>query len=237
MNIIKIAILAVIVIATIGVTIFFAIKEAEKKKRNRTVFVGGIALIIEVLVLLFAFPSYVFISWNKIIMEFAILIIFAASELCSITPNKIGSTKDLFTSFGGLFLVFVGVLTLLALSTNHIKGECITVQEETNVITRVSPTVDPLHHDPTIGYSIDADGNTTYFYYYKHKDIMYRNDISKDYEIYYLTSQEDSYILKNTNTVSYTYSERRDQEPITEVTDTYTLFINSNQMVMINDTE
>ena len=235
MNIIKIAILVLIAIATIGVTIFFAIKESEKKKQNRTVFWGGIALILEVIVLLFAFPSYVFISWNKILVEFGILLLLAGRNISSTLPIKFTNSYELFKGSVSVVLAIIGVILIGSTLAEPIQGQYITVEEETNVITRVSPTVDPLHHDPTIGYSIDADGNTTYFYYYKHKDIMYRNDISEDYEIQYLTSDEDSYILKDTKTVSYTYSERRNT--ITDVSERYSLFINSNQMIMINDTE
>lgn len=237
MNIIKIAILVLIAISTIGVTIFFAIRESEKKKKIRILILGILALICEVIVLFFAFPSYVFISWNKIIMEFAIFIIFLASALCSITPNRVGNTKDVLIAFGGLFLLFVGVLTLLQLSAAPIKGERIIVEEEKNVITKVNPTLDPIHNDPTIGYSIDAEGNTTYFYYYMKNHAMYEEKISENYDIYYLNSEEDSYILKETTTVSYRYSEKKDIKPITDIKNSYSIFINSNQVIMINETE
>lgn len=238
MNIIKIAILAVIAIATIGVTIFFAIRESEKKKQNRTVFFGVVALIFGVIILLFAFPSYVFISWNKILVELAILLLLIGRNVSSMLPSKLTNFYEVLKAFIFGVLAILGVILITGTLTEPIQGKYITVQEESNVTIKITPTVDPIHHDPTIGYSIDEDGNTTYFYYYKHKDIMYRDDISeKDCEIYYLTSDEDSYIVKDTSTKSYTYSERKDSTPITDVSEKYSLFINSNQMIMINDTK
>ena len=232
MSFLKIAILVIIAISMIGLTIFFVRKEAEKKDKKLYLIYGGIAIISGVLAFLFAFPSYDFISWNKVVIEAGILMFLIGFDLGSV-KKELSSAMHTITGI----IAGIGIITIVATIVAPINGSYVVIGEESNVITRVSPTVDPIHRNPSIGYSVDKEGNTTYFYYYKHKDIMYRNDISEDYEIQYLTSDEDSYILKDTKTVSYTYSERRDQEPITEVTDTYTLYINSNQMVMINDTE
>ena len=66
-------------------------------------------------------------------------------------------------------------------------------------------------------------------------DILFKKMIDGKPTIYYISNEKNTYIVENTTRKTYVLSEKKNQEEKEEIISEYILYINSEQMYLIND--
>lgn len=186
---------------------------------------------------LFTFPSYVFLSYNKLILVsvvellsiIIIVFVLSKSELMQLICMLSGIALFVAIVILGAYCITVGISEGRYIDNKQILSE----QTEKQSITTLT-----MFGENQIGYTADIEGNIkTYFFYYKDENDVwnYKELDASEVEIERI-QDGNSYLEEFVEKTVYCKLEKKASEPdyITTVEDTdYKLYLNLNQKIEI----
>lgn len=189
-------------------------------------------------VFIFAFPSYMFLSYSKLILTTIAVIISFLPYVFSIMSEKhiwIGGLIFVLFVFGGVFTIVITIFGFCAPEEFMQFKTCI---NEEKYIETINPEIN-LTDKSKIGYTEDFDGNIDsycFFYQDDSDNWCYVNEFIENTEK--LSNDESSYVEKYVTTktiLNHELNESDDNYMTTEESVKYILYYNPNELLKITD--
>lgn len=203
----------------------------KKRKENIIYFSVNFAIII--FLFLFTYPSYVFLSYSKMILvtiftliSFGFILIFAFDD------------NDNANSIQQSATCMVVCILILALVIASVSGQ-FNVDNEVSYKEDNEPTIiAPLMFEENkIGYSCDKNGNIEkyYFYYIENDELFFEQLRPSEVEVIDL-KDKDTYVEKQETQIVHLKKEKKETEAdysYTEIDASYKIYLNKKQMTEI----
>ncbi len=218
-------------------------KKDKKDKDKRKAFNNSLCFYVTcvcilLFIFIFTFPSYIFLSYNKLIIMTAVIVTLLIQYILEIYIDSIYAIIGIFMYAISLFLalfVLVGVYAGFYFCEGWIQfTECI--NEEKN-IEIIHPVMN-LSEKSKIGYTENDDGKIDryIFFYQDDSGSWYSvNEFIQDKEL--LSNDESSYVEKyitRKTFINYELSELDDNYKTTEEEIVYKLYCNPNELIKID---
>lgn len=225
---------------------FFAIKKlwkedsgVFKKWKIYDIIYFSLNNIIAICVFIFSFSSFVFLSYNKMVIMGTMILVYMFLTFLWYADESLRNTISNFV--GKMLCTFVVILGMVVL--NHaanvsiIPNEiCINQEESTQIIY---PSVN-LKNNAKVGYSLDSDGKTcVYKCYYEnngdiYEELIYSSDSFKIVPI----KDKNSYLkktIKKKTLLNKELKETSKDYTFEEKEITYIIYLNKNDLVEIHN--
>lgn len=180
---------------------------------------------------LFTYPSFVFLSYSKMLL---LSIAVICSVLMVVGIGYLGDKWEKVSIIMHSIGLSVGIIYCTIAATGNIVIMDKTFIEQKETIETILPTMNLADKTKiSVGYMEDDDGNIDkYFYYYQDSEGKWHFENDCKVDIKYLEENENSYLEKYVETKIFLSEEKRDST-ITEEEITYTLFLNEKQLIKI----
>ena len=233
--------------------ITYVLSKYQNPRKNRKINIVCFSILFLFIlgIFLFAYPSFVFLSYNKMVLVSSTIIL--SSLLIILEALEIPKNDELRFSFGTLsVIIYIAILFSFILGNiNNYEDKVILEQRQTE-IQEISPSISSENQ---IAYTSDYDGNIeTYSFYYKdnegslnfkklnalEKEIIEseNGDIeTEQVEVIYIKNK-DSYIVKESRITEYVKREKKSTEKdytFTETNTIYKIYLNKEQLVYLNN--
>lgn len=179
---------------------------------------------------LFTFPSYAFLSYNKLI---CVTIFVLLSVTIIILALKNNTDTEIISFCYSILLIIEIAVFIVSILLLRVENEVAIYGEE--IKTVLKPT---MFSENQIGYTTrDMEGNIEkYCFYYIDNDVWTYKDINASEAKVIKIQNEDTHIVEKVTKTVYCKREKKTSENdyiFTEENTEYTIYLNLNQMVEI----
>lgn len=202
-------------------------EELKEIKKYDIVFIIMLSVIILV-VLVFVCPTYIFLSYYKMLIVTILLFVFSVSLL-------IANTSKLYKVWISVFVIIIIATIIMVFFTIKLNNTIVYTETDT-VVETITPS---MFSEKKIAYTCDNEGNIDkYFYYYQDNGKWkYQEFDGSETEVVDIKN-EDTYIKKTTTTIECVNTEKKPSAKDYTFEETkvkYNLFINYEQTVEITN--
>lgn len=211
------------------------IKKTKKEMRFNIIYFS-INFLIILAIFLFTYTSYVFFSYNKLILITSFVILSVMFILTALTARK--SVQNVFG-----VLTFIAFMAFSIILGFMVGGELdidntVVISKQTKMQTITSPT---MFTENQVGFVTDNEGNTkTYVFYYKDNDIWNYKELKVSETKIIRIQDKNTYIEETVTKTQYCKKEKKpsakDYNYVEEKVK-HTLYLNLRQRVEIKKTD